>query len=56
LGLNERDEFNGGNGNIPVEAFDEIQGVVQKLPDRGIVDFLVQYYVTEVHWWVGSYG
>jgi hypothetical protein len=49
LGLGEDDHRN-GNRDIPLEAFDEIEKNIRRLPGREIFDFLVQYYVTEVHW------
>ncbi|KAF2806013.1 uncharacterized protein BDZ99DRAFT_395113 [Mytilinidion resinicola] len=49
LGLGE-DEHQNKNRDIPLEAYDEIEKSIRRLPGREIFDFLVQYYVTEVHW------
>ncbi|KAH7372014.1 hypothetical protein BKA66DRAFT_402644, partial [Pyrenochaeta sp. MPI-SDFR-AT-0127] len=35
---------------IPLELYSEIENHIKRLPSRDIFDFLVQYYVTEVHW------
>lgn len=41
------------NGNpIPADASDEIKRCVEQVPDRQILDFLVQYFVNEVDWFV----
>ena len=37
---------------IPADTSEEIQKNIGRMPDRQIFDFLVQYYVTEVHWFV----
>jgi hypothetical protein len=47
--LNEGDQQNRNRG-IPPENLDEIEENIGRLPGREIFDFLVQYYVTEVHW------
>lgn len=55
MGLSENDDHRVGNREIPLEAYDEIEENIRRLPGREIFDFLVQYYVTEVHWLVGSH-
>ncbi|KAK1143243.1 hypothetical protein N8T08_006943 [Aspergillus melleus] len=39
------------NGNpVPADASDEIKRCVERIPDRQILDFLLQYFVNEVDW------
>jgi hypothetical protein len=52
LGLGEDENQDEKNQAIPPEASKEIQKNIGRMPDRQIFDFLVQYYVTEVHWLV----
>jgi hypothetical protein len=49
LGVREDDHEN-ANCEIPLETSKEIEKNIRRLPAREIFDFLVQYYVTEVHW------
>lgn len=50
LSDDEEDDDPVGNGPIPTELFSEIENHIKRLPIREIFDFLVQYYVTDVHW------
>jgi hypothetical protein len=50
MGLSEDDDDPVGNRPIPLELSGEIENKIKRLPSREIFDFLVQYYVTEVHW------
>ncbi|OCK76854.1 hypothetical protein K432DRAFT_334944 [Lepidopterella palustris CBS 459.81] len=50
MGLSEDDDDPVGNRPIPQELYGEIEKNIKQLPSREIFDFLVQYYVTEVHW------
>jgi hypothetical protein len=36
--------------DVTTEASLEIQEQMRRMPDRQICDFLVQYYLDEVHW------
>ncbi|KAF2490009.1 hypothetical protein BU16DRAFT_168514 [Lophium mytilinum] len=49
LGLGE-DEPQNRNRDIAPEAYDEIDMNIKRLPGRKIFDFLIQFYITEVHW------
>ncbi|KXX82891.1 hypothetical protein MMYC01_200637 [Madurella mycetomatis] len=43
----------GGNNSSPTlipEAAEEVHRILKQMPDRKILDFLVQYFVTEVNW------
>ncbi|KAF3809598.1 putative transcription factor sol4 [Colletotrichum gloeosporioides] len=35
---------------IPLESLEEVEDQTERMPDRQILDFLVQYYVMEIHW------
>lgn len=35
---------------LPPEASEEVQKNLARMPDRQIFDFLVHYFVTDVHW------
>ncbi|OCK74320.1 hypothetical protein K432DRAFT_386876 [Lepidopterella palustris CBS 459.81] len=50
LGLDEDENQHGNNQTIPPDASEEVQKNIGRMPDRQIFDFLIQYYVTEVHW------
>lgn len=52
MGLSDDDDDEDPVGNqlIPADLFCEIENHVKRLPIREIFDFLVQYYVTDVHW------
>ena len=34
------------------EAADEVHRNIERMPDRQILDFLVQYFVAEINWFV----
>ena len=34
------------------EAADEVHRTIERIPDRQILDFLVQYFAAEVNWFV----
>ena len=38
------------NWEIPPEAYNDIRRTIQRLPNRDILDFLVRFYETEIHW------
>ncbi|KAH7400981.1 hypothetical protein DE146DRAFT_632020 [Phaeosphaeria sp. MPI-PUGE-AT-0046c] len=52
MGLSDDDDDDDpvGNGLIPPEFLGDIENHVKRLPTREIFDFLIQYYVTDVHW------
>jgi hypothetical protein len=50
MGLSEDDDDPVGNRPILLELYSEIENHIKRLPSREVFDFLVQYYVTEVHW------
>jgi len=52
MGLSEDDDPV-GNRRISPELYSKIENIIERLPPREIFDFLVQYYVTEVHWYAG---
>ena len=39
-----------GNQDVTREASLEVEQQMKRLPDRQICDFLVQYYIDEIHW------
>ncbi|KAI1773030.1 hypothetical protein F4818DRAFT_424658 [Hypoxylon cercidicola] len=50
LGLARRDTPYGGSVALLPEAVDEVQRNVERMPDRQILDFVVQYFAAEVNW------
>lgn len=35
---------------LPPDTITEVQNTLERMPDRPVVDFLIQYYVAQVHW------
>lgn len=52
LGLARHDSSHGGSPSLTPEAADEVQRNIECMPDRRILDFLVQFFVEEINWCV----
>lgn len=52
MGLIDRGMQNGDDKVVPTHAVEEVQQVIERIPDHSVLDFLVQYFITEVNWLV----
>ena len=52
LGLARQDGLSSSSPALPPEAVDEVHRNIERIPDRQILDFLVQFFVGEVNWFV----
>ncbi|KAB8291219.1 hypothetical protein EYC80_009906 [Monilinia laxa] len=51
LGLGEDDSRHSSSSlALDPEVAEEVYRNIERIPDRGVLDFLVQYFVAEVHW------
>ncbi|KAL7623511.1 hypothetical protein AAE478_007194 [Parahypoxylon ruwenzoriense] len=57
LGFNQRERIRSGTEVIlPPDVATAAQRSIERMPDRRIIDFLVQYYVAEVNWLVSLWA
>ncbi len=52
LGLARHESSHGGSPSLTPEAADEVHRRIECMPDRRILDFLVQFFVEEINWCV----
>ena len=49
-----RDSSSSVSPTLSREAVDEVQRSIERVPDRQILNYLVQYFAAEVNWFVPS--
>ncbi|KAL9633315.1 MAG: hypothetical protein Q9204_003447 [Flavoplaca sp. TL-2023a] len=50
LGFARQDSLSSSSSALTAEAVDEVHRNIEEIPDRQILDFLVQFFIAEVNW------